>query len=202
MNKVIEESFEKDFKNKYNNIFLNCKPYNNQGINETNLTVNFSESLKKQLGDDSISLFEIKLKEEKMGHDSNTFLKNSRIDGVVYSKNKNSVFFIESKKFKRSQDKKYGNSLSNDINRLLNVENRQKLINDMELGNNISQYLVFLFDHWNEDNSRDKVDKWIAEEVNSLREKGFQEVQTNYIPINNYHITNEEYLIFKISFKV
>ena len=201
MNKILEESFEEDLKNTYDNIFSLCKPYNNQGINETNLTVNFTESLKKELGNDSISLYEIKLKEEKI----NGVLKHSRVDSLAYSESKNSIFYIEAKKFKRSQ-LGYMDKLAKDIKRLILKENRDYILNSLDIkSESLNQYCVFIADHWNKKNSIGNVEKWFSQfdQVNLSKNENFKGLSNIYnSKIEIKKIDDETYMIYIMVLKL
>jgi len=205
MEKKIMLAFRNEFKECYNNIFKKCKPFNNQGINEQNLTFNFAQSLKKILDKDAggsengaVCLFELKLKESG---------KHSRVDGFVFDETKGNkaAFFIESKKFKRSGIKKYGDSLTADIERLLYSENRDQVLAELGINNQIEQYLLFLFDHWylndskKKENDEKKVKGWID---NKTKELYKYDVFSDFIKICVYDKTDEHYYIYIIAVKV
>ncbi len=189
MREVFEKSFEIILKGTYENIFNQFKLWNNNGINEVNLTCNFTESLKVSLNDNEvISCFETTLSDDK-----------SRIDGLVYSKKSNSIFFIESKKFKRDQPV-YRKRLSQDIDRLLDVVTRTHIIEKMiPKTNDLNQYFVFVADHWKKNNSDKEVDEWFEHYTKDEIYKNNNEEFRN-IYFNNFSITtplsDETYMIF------
>jgi len=205
MKEKIINAFQNQLKELYDNIFKKCKPFNNQGINEQNLTFNFAQSLKNILDKDTgcsengaVCLFELKLKENG---------KHSRVDGFVYDKTngKEAAFFIESKKFKRSGIKKYGDSLTSDIKRLSYSENRNQVLKELCIDNQIEQYLIFLFDHWylNDSKKKEKDEKKVKEWIDKrIKELSMYNVFSDFIEICVHGRTKEHYYIYIIAVKV
>lgn len=138
MKNIIEQAFKMALKSRYDNIFEQYYPGNSNGINEVNLTVNFCtslvETLAKNNASKSFAAYELPIR------------KNERIDGVVFCKELSSVFFIESKKLKNSQDN-YKRSLEKDLFRMVTEEVRGQILTEEWKGVK-NQYLVCLADHW------------------------------------------------------
>ena len=188
INLILESAVEIELKNAYENIFEQYRLWTTNGINESNLTHQFSEAMRKSLKDDkSFVCFEQALKE-----------KRKRIDGIVYSPAQESIFFVESKRFKRSQPK-YEDSLDRDIERILEDDNRNSILKNLKSDKKqIKQYCVFIADHWKLNNSQERVEKWFSKHIETNK----------YIRIYYKSFTcegvdsNEKYMIFAMVLKI
>ena len=132
INILINESFNKAIES-YNNIFNQYYPaHDSTGFTERNLTSNFAESLKYFLGEKSFIWFETPINPEN---------KKEHIDAVVFSKVKNSILLIESKRLGQEVNKQIV-SLKRDIERI-----------DSKINNNINKVFHIINNLESKDNS-------------------------------------------------
>jgi len=195
MKQIIKDAFEKELKYCYANIFEQFKIWNSNGINEQNLTCNFVNSLKTSLKDDNaVTCFEVLLQNER-----------SRIDAIVLSLKHNAIFFIESKRFKRSQPK-YQTSLKRDIDRILDETNRKWIIDNVKSSNVLlNQYIICICDHWRFRDSDVKIKDWFSKfEENSLMESAeYNNLRNEYMgSFESLELKDETYMFFIMALKL
>ena len=134
---IMNKAFTVGLRARYENLFEQYYPGDNNGINETNQVVNYCNSLLRELanqGDpDAFAAFELPLG----GGD--------RMDATVFSKKLSAIFFIEAKRLKNNQPR-YQKALVKDLLRMLDPSKQDAILKE-DWKDVQNKYLVCLADH-------------------------------------------------------
>ncbi len=187
MIETIKRAFNEGLKHRYDNILKQYYPaHNSTGFTEANLTFNFAEALRVDLDGTAFSWLEAPLTD-----------KSNHIDGVVFSKEHNAVFFIESKRIGNGNVSRKKREIVEDMVRLLSPIERDHVLKEWKIDSDIKltlkQYIICIADFWQEkeSTSKDVSDWWFGTKEKCLETDIKAELEAPVATDVNPNIVNE-----------